>query len=419
MLLASGSDATFINHLYKADGSMKNGLFVRFNTKILVAVFLLSVVFVSLSALSPVAEADIRTTRVQIDKLKDEKKDFERQRNEIQSRINAIEFERLTAMAKKTVLDDRIALTGLEIDNINAIIDHYITIIAEKEYEVHIAQTIEDAQFNKYRERVRDMEENGIITYLELIFDSTSFADMLARLDFISDIMNADEKAYNELVEARNETIAAKEALEQTKAELDEEKADLEQKEAELLEQLEEANEFIREIEKNLETERVLRAQVAEEEERIQREIAAKIEELRKLEEQARLARGTGELMWPANGNLTSGFGFRTHPVFGGRRFHNGIDIGAKHGSSVFAADSGVVLISEYSSGYGNYIVLSHGNGVTTLYAHLSSRSVSAGATVSKGQVIGLIGSTGVSTGPHLHFEVSVNGSRINPMTKL
>ena len=398
---------------------MKNGLFVRFNTKILVAVFLLSVVFVSLSALSPVAEADIRTTRVQIDKLKDEKKDFERQRNEIQSRINAIEFERLTAMAKKTVLDDRIALTGLEIDNINAIIDHYITIIAEKEYEVHIAQTIEDAQFNKYRERVRDMEENGIITYLELIFDSTSFADMLARLDFISDIMNADEKAYNELVEARNETIAAKEALEQTKAELDEEKADLEQKEAELLEQLEEANEFIREIEKNLETERVLRAQVAEEEERIQREIAAKIEELRKLEEQARLARGTGELMWPANGNLTSGFGFRTHPVFGGRRFHNGIDIGAKHGSSVFAADSGVVLISEYSSGYGNYIVLSHGNGVTTLYAHLSSRSVSAGATVSKGQVIGLIGSTGVSTGPHLHFEVSVNGSRINPMTKL
>ena len=398
---------------------MKNGLFVRHNAKILVVVLLLSVVFISLNALSPDAEADIRTTRVQIDKLKDEQKNYEQQRNEIQSRINTIEFERLTEMAKKTVLDDRIALTGLEIENINAIINHYITIINEKEYEVHIAQTIEDAQLNKYRERVRDMEENGIITYLELIFDSTSFADMLARLDFISDIMNADERAYNEFVEARNETIAAKEALEQTKAELEEEKAALEQKEAELLEQLEEANAFILSIEQNLQAERALRAQVAEEEERVQREIAAKIEELRKLEEQARQARGTGELMWPTNGNLTSGFGWRTHPVFGGRRFHNGIDIGAPHGANVFAADSGSVLISEYSSGYGNYVVLSHGNGMTTLYAHLSSRSVSAGTTVSKGQVIGLIGSTGVSTGPHLHFEVSVNGSRINPMTKL
>jgi len=263
------------------------------------------------------------------------------------------------------------------------------------------------------------MEENGLITYLELVFDSTSFADMLARLDFVGDIMRADEKLYVELIDARNETIAAKDDLEQAMSEMEEEKAALEQKELELIEQLEEANAFIFAIEQDIETEQALRALVAEEEDRVQNEINAKVEELRKQEELNRRARGTGELMMPTNGRLTSGFGWRTHPVHGGRRHHNGIDLGARHGSDVFAADSGVVITSTYGSGYGHYIVISHGNGMTTLYAHLSSRKVSSGATVSKGQVIGLIGSTGVSTGPHLHFEVSVNGTRINPLSKL
>jgi len=376
-----------------------------------------STVFYSLDASTPYASA--RTTQKQIDKLREEKKEFERQRNEIQTKINAIEFERKTELAKKGVLDDRIMLTGLEIDNIIAIIDQYAILISEQQYEVAIAQAKEDAQFQKYKDRVRDMEENGVISYLELIFDSTSFADMLARLDFIGDIMRADEKLYDGLVEARNETIAVKEALEQTKLEMEDEKASLELKEAELLEELEEANAFIFALEQDLETERDLRAQVAEEEDRVQKEINAKVEELKKQEEQSRLARGTGELMWPVNGRVTSGFGWRQHPVFGGRRFHNGIDIAASHGSNVVAADSGTVITSAYSGGYGNYIVISHGNGITTLYAHLSSRKVSAGTSVAKGQLIGLIGSTGVSTGPHLHFEVSVNGSRINPLTKL
>jgi len=396
---------------------MNNRHFVKITASILTVILTLSVVFISLDSFSPAAGA--RATQAQVDNLREEKKDYERQRNEIQSKINAIEFERMTELAKKSVLDDRIMLTGLEIDNINAIIYQYSILIKEKQYEVAIAQSAENAQYQKYKDRVRDMEENGVISYLELIFDSTSFSDMLARLDFIGDIMSADEKVYKDLIEARNETIAAKEALEQIKFEMEEEKAALEQKEAELKQQLEEANEFIRELEQNLQAERALRALVAEEEARIQNEINAKVEELRKIAEQQRLAKGTGELMWPANGSLTSGYGWRTHPVFGGKRFHNGIDIGAAHGSNVVAADSGTVIISAYSSGYGNYIVISHGNGMTTLYAHLSSRSVSSGTTVSKGQVIGLIGSTGVSTGPHLHFEVSVNGSRINPMSKL
>jgi len=324
-------------------------------------------------------------------------------------------------------------LTAMEIDNINSIIAYYDVLIREKEYEVFLAQRREDAQLERYRNRVRDMEENGIISYLEIIFDSTSFSDMLARIDFVADIMRADESAYNDLIKAKNETEAAKNSLEQTRAEIDEEKVNLEEKEAELYEQLEEASELIKRMEADIDTERELRAIVIAEEERVQREITAAVAELarqqelerQRLREQQRTSgssghvTGTGELMWPAQGSVTSGFGVRPHPVFRDFRQHSGIDIGASHGANVVAADSGTVITSTFNSSYGNYIVISHGNGIATLYAHLSSRQVSVGAEVTKGQVIGLIGSTGISTGPHLHFEVHVNGSRVNPLSRL
>jgi len=318
-----------------------------------------------------------------------------------------------------------------EIDNITLIIEHYNLLIREKEYEVVLAQGRENEQLQRFRGRVRDMEENGIISYLEIIFDSTSFSDMLARIDFVADIMRADENAYLDLIKARNETIAAKDALGHAKAELDEEKENLETKKEELYEQLEEAHALIKSMEEHMETERQLHAQVREEEERVQREINAKVAELarqQELERQRQLraqqssagaVSGSGRLTWPARGSITSEFGLRRHPVFGDMRHHNGIDIGAPHGSNVVAADSGTVITSAYSASYGNFIVISHGNGMTTLYAHLSSRHVSAGTDVSKGQVIGLVGSTGISTGPHLHFEVSVNGVRVNPLNEL
>ena len=417
---------------------MNNKRFVRIIAVVLAILMLLSVVMIALTALADTT-ASARVTQGQIDQLRNEKRDLERQKREIQSKINTIDFERRKEIEKKEILDQRIVLTGLEIDNVNSIIAQYNILIREKEYEVFLAQGREEAQLEKYRNRVRAMEENGFISYLEIIFDSTSFSDMLARIDAVADIMRADESAYLSLIDARNETEAAKVNLEHAREEMDEEKAYLEEKELELFEQLEEAHALILKMEGDIQGQKELRAMVISDEDRVQREINAAVAELARQQERERQRRlaaqqnrasasagtqsgtvtGTGELMWPASGAVTSGFGVRTHPVFGDLRQHNGIDIGAPHGATVVAADGGTVITSTYNSSYGNYIVISHGNGMTTLYAHLSSRSVSVGTNVSKGQQIGLIGSTGISTGPHLHFEVSVNGVRVNPTSRL
>jgi murein DD-endopeptidase MepM/ murein hydrolase activator NlpD len=127
----------------------------------------------------------------------------------------------------------------------------------------------------------------------------------------------------------------------------------------------------------------------------------------------------TGRMQRPADGRVTSGYGWRTHPIFGTQRFHSGTDFGGGHGAPIYAADSGVVVSASARGGYGNTIVLDHGGGLTTLYAHQSRFAVSGGQTVTRGQVIGYIGSTGYSTGPHLHWEVRVNGSTRDPMTYL
>ena len=124
----------------------------------------------------------------------------------------------------------------------------------------------------------------------------------------------------------------------------------------------------------------------------------------------------TGSMLWPASGPKTSDYGWRTHPIFGTRRFHAGIDIGAGDRSPISAARSGVVVSAGPQGGYGNAVVIDHGDGVATLYAHQSSVAVYAGQSVSRGEVIGYVGSTGYSTGPHLHFEVRVNGSPVDPM---
>ena len=405
---------------------MNNKKVIRVIAIILAVVMLMSVGFVILDSLMASANSsNISGTRAQINRLRGELQGYQSRRREVQTHIDAIDFERRTELARKSILDDRIMFTGMEIDIIEATIEQYEILIVEKEAEVVRAQEREEAQFQLFRTRVRNMEENGVISYLEILFSSTNFADLLARMDFVSDIMRADEQIYFELVAAREATIEAKAELEETKLELEEERVLLFSRQEELAEQVEEAEAMIYELLQHRETEQALHDALVADEARIMRQIREQEEELRRLEAAAAAAaaaarpvvRGTGELTWPVPGHtrVTSPFGSRMHPVFRVMRHHNGIDIGAPHGANVVAADRGTVIRSAYNSSFGNYIVISHGN-MNTLYAHLSTRSVRAGDTVQRGQTIGRIGSTGTSTGPHLHFEVHVNGQRVNPM---
>ncbi|MCL2201751.1 MAG: M23 family metallopeptidase, partial [Oscillospiraceae bacterium] len=234
---------------------------------------------------------------------------------------------------------------------------------------------------------------------------------------------------YFSLVRAREDTALAVKVLEETKDELEAEKELLEERQIELAYQVAEADAIIYALLQDRETEAAIYAEIAADEARILADIRRAEEELRRQEAEAaarrqaqNIVRGTGELRWPVPGHnrISSPFGTRMHPVFRVMRQHSGIDIPAPHGTNVIAADTGVVITSTFNSSFGNFIVISHGenrNGdrITTLYAHLQSRAVSVGDRVERGQVIGRVGSTGVSTGPHLHFEVTVNGTRVNP----
>ena len=398
---------------------------------VLALVMLLSVVIAAITSLV----ADARVTQAEIDRLRDEHRAYQRKIQEVQSEINALDFEMRTETARKQVLDDRIVLTGYQIENILRIIDHYGVLIEEMEQEVQLAIEREEAQLDRYRRRVRNMEESGTIRYLEIIFNFRSFSDLLARIDMIGEIMRNDERLYHDLIAARNETEAARDRLEETRAGLEEENVLLGELREQLVEQLAEAHALIKGLEANREAEVALRREFELSASQIQQEINRQVAEFERQQAAERAAAaaaaarnqaaavqvtrvGTGQLVWPvpSSGNVTSPFGTRVHPVFGTIRNHSGIDIAANHGAAVVAADSGTVITSRFDSSYGHFIVIAHGNGRTTLYAHLSSRRVSPGDTVERGQVIGLIGSTGISTGPHLHFEVSQNGTRVNPM---
>jgi murein DD-endopeptidase MepM/ murein hydrolase activator NlpD len=387
----------------------------------LALLMIFTVIYGVVDSLTHTASAAV--TQSQIDSLKKQAGELDKKKQAVQSELNSLKYEQSSNMAKKKVLDERISLTEEEIANINEQIETYNKLIDEKAVEVIKAQTRENEQMDLYRQRIRAMEEYGAISYIAVIFDANSFSDLLARIDFVSGVMSADKTTYIKLQDARVETIAAKTAMEASKLEQEGERERLALKEIELAEQLSQAEAVIAALDDSIETSTAHYREISEEREKLQANINEKVNELRRQEE-ARVRSGgsavvgSGQLLWPsASSNyVTSLFGTRYHPIYHYYKMHDGVDIGARYGTSVYAADSGTVVTSAYSSSYGNYVVLSHGNGMTTLYAHMSTRKVKDGETVSKGAVVGLVGSTGASTGPHLHFEVSVSGSRVDPL---
>ena len=417
----------------------------------------LTVLLAGTAVLSTVLQAGA-VSQSDIDALKSQAAELAGKKGDIQSQIDSYEYEQMTILEQKRVLDEQVMLTQEEIDNINAQIEQYELLIAEKETEVQEAQKKEDDQLELYKQRVRSMEENGNISYLAVLFDAADFSDLLARLDFIFEVMSYDKQLYNNYIAAKEETIAAKTSLEEAKAEQESAKEELEGKKEELEGDIEQADAFLAEVKSNLDKYEALYAEIDAAEADLNAEIEQKVAEYQAaLEEQRRQeeaekennnnssnnsnedekedekdnssssgsdnssnsssgATGNGYFIWPAPASyiITSDYGWRVRDN-GTARMHYGIDIGAGYGCNVLAADGGRVITTYYHWSYGNFVIIDHGNGYRTLYAHMSRVYVSPGQKVSQGEVIGLVGNTGDSNGAHLHFEVRSGGGCIDP----
>ena len=366
----------------------------------------------------------------ELDAIEQQKEELQAQREEMQAGIDELLAQRDTVLEKKALLDEQNQYAVEEMELIDEQIEVYTGLIEDKAEELAEAQEAETSQYELYCKRVRAMEENGSYTYLDILFNCTSLGELLGAMDDISEIMDADRRLYEKYTAAREETERVKAEYEDTLADLGDKQDELEAEKAELEAEIEEATDLINDLEADIEAaqaeyaaneaaEQALNAQM----DAIAAQIAAEEEAARQEAAQNGTdytgpgSTATGSYTWPCPSctYITSGYGNRIHPIFGTERWHSGIDIGAAAGATVIAADSGTVSVATYSSSYGNYVMIYHSNGTYTLYAHMSSLAVTAGQSVTKGDTIGYVGSTGWSTGPHLHFEIRSSGGTIDP----
>ena len=362
------------------------------------------------------ASGALAVTQSQIDALESQRDDLRAEREEMLAGITELENRQADVMERKTALDERNELYREEIELIDEQVELYTNLVEQKAREVEEAAAAENEQLVLYRRHVRAMEENGSISYLGILFGSASLGELLSNIDMIGEIMAADKRIYEQYGAAREETEALRAEYEATLGELDEKQAELESERAELERQIEEAEELIAEYEEQLNADReAYEAQLAKEQ-ALEADIQAMIAELER-QEAAKNIVSTGYYIWPLPGYTPgSAYGWRIHPIWGDRRFHAGEDIAAPSGTPILAADSGLAtVVPNNGNGYGNYIIINHGGGRTTLYAHMSAFAISNGQSVTQGQVIGYVGSTGNSTGPHLHFETRINGATTDP----
>ncbi len=375
-------------------------------------------VFVTVAALLPgISGTDaLAVSQSQIDALEEQRDALRAEREEMQAGIDELESQQADVLQQKAALDAQNEVYRQEIELIEEQVSLYTQLVEQKHQEVELATQAESEQLATYRRHVRAMEENGRYTYLSILFGSRSLGELMSNLDMIGEIMEADQRSYEQYTAAREQSEQIQAEYETMLTELDSRQSELETEKAALEVQIDEATQMIVDLEAQLETDRAAYEEQLAKEAALEADIQEMIAELER-QEAANSIVSTGTYIWPLPGySPGSAYGWRIHPIWGDRRFHAGEDIGAPMGTPILAADSGLVtVIPDNGNGYGNYIMINHGGGRVTLYAHMSGFAVSNGATVTQGQTIGYVGSTGNSTGPHLHFEVRVNGATTDP----
>lgn len=350
-------------------------------------------------------------------------------------------------------------------DNLNAATNEYKSIssqladtekqIAEMQVKLKEEQAKLEKREKVFRVRIRDIYMHGQLSYLDVVLGAKDFNDFANRVDLLRRVIAADmdlitairqqrdeiQQVQQELESQRQKQSVLKENAAQKKAEIEQHKkeqqailykAETDKATAEeAYRELEASSQSIGEMLRQRAAARAAAAAAAEAEAAAQQQAAASSQAdtgdtgtsddsgSTEPDYSYQPVSGSGAFIWPVNGVITSPYGYRTHPIFGTTIYHSGIDIGVDYGTPVHAADSGVVVEAGWISGYGYAVVIDHGNGLSTLYGHNESLNVSSGQSVSQGQVIAYAGSTGNSTGPHVHFEVRSNGDPVDPSAYL
>ena len=384
------------------------------NKKLRAAAAFLALVILAL-ALMPAGPA-LAVSQSEIDALEEQRDELKAQREEMHAGIDELKNQQAGVLEQKRALDEQNEVYRQELELIEEQVSLYTRLVDEKAAELEKATADEAEQLAIYKQHVRAMEENGEYTYLSIIFGSKSLSQLMSNLDMIGEIMDADKRIYDQYTAAREDAEEIKAEYETTLSALADKQAEYEAEKADLEAKIAEANDMIAQLEEEINSNYDLYLEVLAQEEALESDIQNMIAEMER-QEAANSITSTGKYIWPLPGySPGSAYGWRMHPIYHEMRFHAGEDIGAPSGTPILAADSGMAtVIADNGNGYGNYIMINHGGGRVTLYAHMSAFAISNGATVSQGQVIGYVGSTGNSTGPHLHFEVRVNGATTDP----
>ncbi len=411
---------------------MKSKKAIRIIAFILVLLMILPFLFNSLSAYA--------VTQDEIDALQSQKKELSEKVSSCKERLTALQSQQANVLEQRAAILEENKLTQEQIDLVQEQINIYEDMISEQSELVEEAKTREDRQLQKYRTRVRAMEENGEMNILALILQTSSLSELMSAVDDMGEIMQSDKLLEEQYVAAREETEEIKAEYEAVKAEYEGKQDELRSEQEELKTQMEEANKVLEdlseEIEKAIEEYKAAEAEesaaaaqvsalIAEWDKQKAAQAAASATQVVNEDgtvttviDSSTTVTGTGSFIWPVpcSMRVTSRYGNRSDPFTGETKYHSGIDIDGfgNDGQPVIAADSGTVITASSNSGYGNYVIIDHGS-TKTLYAHMSGLAVSSGQTVTQGQTVGYLGSTGRSTGTHLHFEVYVGEGRVDP----
>lgn len=363
----------------------------------------------------------------ELDALDEENAAIQAEINAIRSKFDSNYSQMSDIVSRKEAIDQEIALLSTKIETTNQQISLYSQMIADIQDELDVSEENLLQLSKQYRERVRAMEEEGELTYWQVIFEANSFTDLLDRIAMVEEIAAADQRRLQEMRLAADIVEANRLNLESEKTSLEATREELSATQAELESKRTESDDLLIELEKKQEEYQAMLDESEALQDELMDQIAAKEaelskakynEQLKKLALQGQNPPSSATWVTPVSGyTISSAFGMRLHPVLKYNKMHNGIDMACSQGTPIYATRAGTVTTASYQAGgAGYYVSLNHGDGFSSIYMHMTNYVVSAGQSVSQGQLIGYVGSTGISTGPHLHFGISYAGTYVNPL---